>query len=312
MIKRRIAALYEASPEARDALDAAITLYNGTSGDPHSFDLLDTLITAQPYRPAFWRVAAEEINYRRFFDINELAAIRVELPEVFDATHQLILELLANGRATGLRIDHPDGLWDPPRYFRRLQERYMVDAIQSRLTPGDLPASAGSGEQFDAGALDQAVARWLDTRAQSTATNWPLYVLAEKILSEREPLPPDWAVDGTTGYDFLSVVTGLFIDRANQRAFDRLYANFIAGEEPPDLLKFGELVHASKQRIMRSALASEMNSLSHQLARITEKSRRYRDFTLRGITEALREVIACMDVYRTYITGPHAVSERDR
>jgi len=312
VIKRRIAALYEASPEAREALDAAIALYNGTVGDPRSFDLLDALITAQPYRPAFWRVAAEEINYRRFFDINELAAIRVELPEVFDATHQLILELLANGHATGLRIDHPDGLWDPPRYFRRLQERYMIDTIQSRLTDGDLPAGACSGEQFDADALEQAVAHWLDTRAQSAATNWPLYVLAEKILSEREPLPPDWAVDGTTGYDFLSVVTGLFINRANQRAFDRLYANFIAGEEPPEQLKFGELVHASKQRIMRSALASEMNSLSHQLARITEKSRRYRDFTLRGITNALREVIACMDVYRTYISGPQAVSERDR
>jgi (1->4)-alpha-D-glucan 1-alpha-D-glucosylmutase len=119
-------------------------------------------------------------------------------------------------------------------------------------------------------------------------------------------------VDGTTGYDFLSAVTGMFVDGANERAFDRLYANFIAGDEPHEQLKFGELVHASKQRIMRGALASEMNSLSHQLARITEKSRRYRDFTLRGITEALREVIACMDVYRTYIGGPQAVSERDR
>jgi len=313
VIKRRIAALYEAGAEARDALDAAIALFNGTVGDPHSFDLLDALITAQPYRPAFWRVAAEEINYRRFFDVNELAAIRVELPEVFMATHQLILQLLAERRVTGLRIDHPDGLWDPPRYFRRLQERYLTDAIQTRLAHGEQrQAGADAAEQVDANALEQAVMDWLEARAQRGATNWPLYVIAEKILSEREPLPPDWAVDGTTGYDFLSAATGLFVDSANERAFDRLYHNFIAGEDWHNQAAFGELVHASKQRIMRSALASEMNSLSHQLARITEKSRRYRDFTLRGITQALREVIACMDVYRTYIAGPQAVSERDR
>ncbi len=312
VIKRRIATLYEASPQARVALDAAIALFNGTVGDPRSFDLLDTLITAQPYRPAFWRVAAEEINYRRFFDINELAAIRVELPEVFAATHQLILQFLADGRVTGLRIDHPDGLWDPPRYFRRLQERYLADAIQSQLARDEQPAGADPAEQFDRGALEQAVTDWLERRARSGATSWPLYVIAEKILSEREPLPPNWAVDGTTGYDFLSAVTGLFVDSANERAFDRLYHNFIAGDDPPDQPTFGELVHASKQRIMRSALASEINSLSHQLARITEKSRRYRDFTLRGINQALREVIACMDVYRTYIAGPQVVSERDR
>ena len=113
IIKRRIAALVQGSPPVRVAIDATLQEFNGTVGESPSFDLLDRLIEAQSYRLAFWRVAGEEINYRRFFDINELAAIRMELPEVFQATHQLILRFLAEGKATGLRVDHPDGLWDP-------------------------------------------------------------------------------------------------------------------------------------------------------------------------------------------------------
>lgn len=134
VIKRRLAALEQASPEVRGAIETTVRTFNGDVRDPSSFDLLDKLIDAQAYRPAFWRVAAEEINYRRFFDINDLAAIRVELPEVFQATHALALRLLAEGKATGLRIDHPDGLWDPPHYFRQLR--------QGSSSPVSLSASA--------------------------------------------------------------------------------------------------------------------------------------------------------------------------
>src|SRR5262245_53237711 len=126
VIKARLAALHAASPEVREALDAAVRAFNGSAGEPRSFDLLDALIERQAYRLAFWRVAGEEINYRRFFDVNELAAIRVELPEVFRATHQLLFRLLAEGKATGLRIDHPDGLRDPAGYFRQLQEQFVA------------------------------------------------------------------------------------------------------------------------------------------------------------------------------------------
>src|SRR5947209_13545675 len=122
VIKRRIAALHLACPEFHAALDATLAEFNGTPGDPASFDLMDQLIDAQAYRPAYWRVAGEEINYRRFFDINDLAAIRVELPEVFKSAHEIAFRLLAEGKATGLRIDHPDGLRDPVRYFHQLQE----------------------------------------------------------------------------------------------------------------------------------------------------------------------------------------------
>src|SRR5205085_1676586 len=126
VVKRRLATLYEQSSDFRRALDTALKRFNGEQGDPRSFDLLDDVLSRQAYRLAFWRVAAEEINYRRFFDINELAAVRMDLPEVFHATHQVLLRLLAQGKASGLRIDHPDGLRDPAAYFRQLQVHYVL------------------------------------------------------------------------------------------------------------------------------------------------------------------------------------------
>ena len=278
VVKRRLNALYTGSDAAREAIDDAVETFNGRVGDPTSFDRLDALIEAQAVRPTFWRVAAEEINYRRFFDVNDLAAIRVELPPVFDATHALVMRWLAEGQVTGLRIDHPDGLWDPPRYFQRLQERYV-----QHVTGKD--------------SLDRADGDGL-----------PLYVVAEKILSRTEPLPEDWAVHGTTGYDFLNQVNGLFVNRRARQAFDRLYAHFV--QRPID---FDRLVHDSKLMIMRTSLVSEINMLSHQLDRIGECNRHYRDFTLGGLTAALREVIASLPVYRVYINAlTGEVPERDR
>ncbi|MBA3608986.1 MAG: malto-oligosyltrehalose synthase, partial [Chthoniobacterales bacterium] len=123
IIKRRLERRCLEAPAVQEAVEKALTIINGTPGDPRSFDALDALLTDQAYRLAFWRVAAEEINYRRFFDINDLAAIRMELPEVFDAAHRLVLELVATGAVTGLRIDHPDGLYFPNEYFEKLQRR---------------------------------------------------------------------------------------------------------------------------------------------------------------------------------------------
>lgn len=282
VIKRRLAALYTAGGEVKATLDAILVDFNGRPGDPHSFDLLGELIDAQVFRLAFWRVAGEEINYRRFFDINDLAAVRVEVPEVFQATHQLVLHLLAEGKVSGLRIDHPDGLWDPPTYFRRLQTSYLKQK-----------------EEQDEGVEDPEI---------TAEGGLPLYVIAEKILSEREPLPPDWAVYGTTGYDFLASVNNVFVDGKNRSAFDRIYAEF-SGRQ----IGLDELTIACKMLIMRDSLASEINALSHQLERIGERNRHYRDFTLNGITGALREVIACLPVYRTYINAlTEEVPDRDR
>src|SRR5215471_12962061 len=119
--KRRLAALCARSAEVRNFLEHNVEILNGTPGQPRSFDALHELIKAQVYRLAQWRVAADDINYRRFFDINDLAAVRTENPAVFNATHRFILELVAQSKVNGLRIDHPDGLYDPAQYFRDLQ-----------------------------------------------------------------------------------------------------------------------------------------------------------------------------------------------
>jgi (1->4)-alpha-D-glucan 1-alpha-D-glucosylmutase len=296
VIKRRLAALCGASYDIQAAVDASVRLFNGTTGDRSSFDLLDVLIERQAYRLAFWRVAAEEINYRRFFDINELAAIRMELPEVFQATHQVLFRLLAQGKATGLRIDHPDGLRDPAGYFRQLQEDYVL--ARAELASGCRPEG-----------LARAVAARLAAQPghDHTPAAWPLYIVAEKILVEGEQLPPDWAVDGTTGYDFLNAVNGLFVDSDSREAFDHIYQTFTGAAT-----RYDQRVSSAKRMTMLVAMASEINALAHQLDRIAERNRRCRDFTLNSLTFALREVIACLPVYRTYITGPQAVSLRDR
>ena len=123
IVKRRLERRCQEAPQVQRAIEKALAKINGRPGDPRSFDWLDELLNAQSYRLAFWRVAAEEINYRRFFDVNDLAAIRMELPEVFDAAHQLVVDLVRTGAVTGLRVDHPDGLYLPREYLDALQRR---------------------------------------------------------------------------------------------------------------------------------------------------------------------------------------------
>ncbi len=294
MIKRRLGQLADSAPEFRAMLESELARLNGTAGDPASFDALDELLGEQAYRLSFWRVAAEEINYRRFFDINDLAAIRMEDPEVFCETHRLIFRLVGEGKVTGLRIDHPDGLRDPAQYLRRRQDEVLGVSLYSGA-----PRSPLYGD---------------------TPNTLPLYVVVEKILTQDEQLPESWPVHGTTGYEFLNSVCGLFIDAANRKAFDDLYRRFVGRH-----LDFQELAYQSKRLIMRVSVASEINVLANQLSRLAQRDRRSRDFTLNSLREAVREVIACFPIYRTYIAPPpsppslggmaagHAVaSDRDR
>ena len=243
-------------------------------------------------------MTTEEINYRRFFDINELAAIRVEVPEVFKATHRLVFHVLGQQEATGLRIDHPDGLWDPPAYFRRLQESYLLHCLGAS-------GGASSVSQED---LTKTVGHWLDQQGALPCGEraWPLYVAAEKILSEDEALPTDWAVCGTTGYDFLAEVNRLLTDSSQACQFDRIYGQFTAARAD-----FKKLANSCKKMIRLVAMAGEINALAHLLDRISEKNRRYRDFTLNSLTHGIREVIACLPVYRTYVNLLNGPSQRD-
>jgi (1->4)-alpha-D-glucan 1-alpha-D-glucosylmutase len=286
VIRRRVAALYDACPQVRSEIERAVEEFNGRPDDPRSYDMLDRLLDAQAYRPAFWRVASEEINYRRFFDINDLAAIRVELPEVFEATHALLFRLLGEGKANGLRVDHPDGLYNPGLYFERLQQRYLTEVSgDGASTEADTP-SAAPRARTGAGGSNGA-----------SAEQPPLYVVAEKILTEGEALDPDWAIHGTTGYDFLNSANALFVDSRNARSFDRIYSQFIGRS-----MDFHELENTTKKMIMLVSFASEISSLGLKLDRITQDNRWYRDFTRNSLIFALREIVACLPVYRTYIT----------
>src|SRR5262249_55797252 len=138
VIKRRLATLVDRTPALQEFIDQTLVDFNGSPGQPRSFDLLDGLLNEQSYRLAHWRVASEEINYRRFFDVNQLAALRMEDPEVFEEVHRLAFELIARGAATGLRVDHVDGLFAPEDYLRRLQHR-----AREALAGKDLSAAAG-------------------------------------------------------------------------------------------------------------------------------------------------------------------------
>jgi (1->4)-alpha-D-glucan 1-alpha-D-glucosylmutase len=272
--KRRLDDLIRAAPAIEQAIAASLARINGTPADPASFDDLDRLLDWQSYRLAFWRTAAEEINYRRFFAINELAAIRQEEPAVFDATHELLLRLIEEGAVNGVRVDHPDGLWDPAGYFAQVQ----------RAASHDVADDAAQGE------------------ARS------IYLVVEKILEHGEALPADWAVSGTVGYEFARLTTGLFVDQANRKAFDTIYQRFTGRTG-----KFDDLIYEQKKLIMRVALASEVNVLARALNRLSEQRRTTRDFTLNSLRFALREVIACFPVYRTYVAcDGSGVSDRDR
>ena len=257
VLKRRLATLVE-DPLVAKVIDDELALANGTPGDPRSFDELDSILLEQSYRLAFWRVATEEINYRRFFDVNDLTAIRMEESAVFDATHQLLLKLVAEGRVQGVRLDHTDGLYDPAAYFTKL--RHAIE-------------HAGDESQ-----------------------RREVYVVAEKILTGNEELPRGWAIDGTTGYDFLALASALFVDRGAEKAFTRLYQDLTG-----DARSFAEHARDSKRVEMRSSLSSEIHMLSRRLERIAMLDRHSRDFTLPMLHRAVAETITAFPVYRTYI-----------
>ncbi|MBS0425794.1 MAG: malto-oligosyltrehalose synthase, partial [Proteobacteria bacterium] len=272
MAHARLVELLDGQPAAAPALRAALEAWNR----PRARDALHALLEAQHYRLAFWRVASDEINYRRFFDVNELAALRMELPEVFEATQGLALDLAARGWVDGLRIDHPDGMRDPAEYFERLQDGYAQRVGRPRT-----------------GA---------DTQGRPDR---PLYVVAEKIAAGHEDVPESWAIHGTTGYRFANVANGVLIDTTAEAAFERIWRSFTGIATP-----YEEVVLQCKRAVTSNALASDMTALASMLLRIARADRHTRDHTLNNLRRALAEVVACMSVYRTYVTD--AASAQDR
>jgi (1->4)-alpha-D-glucan 1-alpha-D-glucosylmutase len=260
-LQAELAALVRRSDDVRRAVDAAVARLNGAPGQLATWRALDALIQDQHWRAAHFLVAADDINYRRFFNINELAGLRMELPELFDHAHELVFDLLRDGTLDGLRIDHVDGLLDPKGYLSRLRDRAPR----------------------------------------------PFYLVVEKILARHEVPRDDWPVEGTTGYEFANLVLGLLVDPAGEAAFTRIYVEF-AGTDAD----FDDVVRHCKIRIMRNEMASELNVLARDAARVARQNPRTADFTRNILQRALQQIIACFPVYRTYVDGDAAPTEADR
>ncbi len=284
VVKTRLAELLGTSAEARAVVAAAETAFAGEPGRPSSFDALDALIERQAYRPAFWRVAAHEINYRRFFEINDLAALRMDREDLFVTAHRLLLDLIAEGRVQGIRLDHVDGLWDPAAYFRRLQEDVGAALVRGvtagRVTPypGVSPAAPYGTSPF--------------------GPEQPMYVVVEKILAPHERLRDDWPIAGSTGYEFMNQVLGLFVDPAGEEALDQTYAR-VLGTSPD----FEKTVRSAKRQVMEESLTSEVGVMANRLSRLAKTSRTTRDYSRLALRSALINVIAHFPVYRTYVSA---------
>jgi (1->4)-alpha-D-glucan 1-alpha-D-glucosylmutase len=248
-LKSRLAETVAASGAVRQAIERAVVLVNGTPGIPESFGTLHRILETQSYRLAYWRVAASDINYRRFFDINALAGLRVEDPVVFERSHAMIFRLVREGRIQGLRIDHVDGLADPESYVR---------ALQSAVGPG-------------------------------------FYILVEKILEPGEELRP-WPIAGTTGYEVLNQLDGIFVDSSSADRLESLYRAATAFEG-----RYGVLLREAKAEVLESSFASELEGAVSDLKRLADSDRRTRDYTVYAIHRALVEIVARLPVYRTYL-----------
>ncbi|OPY71673.1 MAG: Maltooligosyl trehalose synthase [Syntrophorhabdus sp. PtaU1.Bin050] len=302
VIKRRLLTLYRENPRIQAFIDENVAFFNGTKGDPNSFDLLDSLLQQQAYRLSYWPVATEEINYRRFFDVNSLAAIRMENPRVFAETNRLLFRLIRDGKVTGLRIDHPDGLYNPTQYFEDLQRSCFTHAMLGYTERLKDEMGLPYGQSYMESEVDK---RYKEMLADNPKAK-PFYIVGEKILTKSERMPEEWPIYSTTGYVFLNSLNGIFVETRNAKAFDRLYSSFARSSSD-----YQDLVYRNKKLIMEVAMASEINTLGHRLNRLSEKSRYTRDLTLNSLTKALVEVIAFFPVYRTYISGVD-VKERDR
>ncbi len=265
--RQQLRAVAEANP---DAMARAVDAFS--TATPDGQRRLHALLERQSYRLAWWRAAADEINWRRFFDINELAGVRVERPEVFEDTHETVLRLYAEGLIDGVRIDHVDGLADPRGYCRKLRRR---------LT------SAGAARP-------------------ARLTNSPAVLWIEKILAPHERLATDWLTDGTTGYDYMDAVSALLHDPRGEAPLTELWTTLTS--RPAD---FAEEARPARRQILRESLFSALYATAAAMHRIARRDLVTRDHTLTAIRRALEEVLVYFPTYRIY-AGPGGISEVDQ
>ena len=265
--QRGIAALAAERPDVAAAIDRAVRRING------DVERLHELLEAQAYRLANWRVAFDEINYRRFFDVNDLAALRMEHAPAFEATHRFVLDLAASAMIDGLRIDHPDGLYNPAQYFADLQ----------------------TGFARRAGLPDDPAGR-------------PLYLVIEKIVAPHEHLARAWPVHGTTGYRFANTSNGLLIDTAARARIDRTWRAF-AGDEATE---FETIAYHARRAMLRGPLAAGLTVLASEALALARSVRATRDHTRSSLQRALEDIAASFPVYRTYVSADGADAQDRR
>ncbi|WP_439851056.1 malto-oligosyltrehalose synthase [Pseudomonas syringae] len=257
--------------QARKAIDQLLAQFD--SSDAEGFQRLHQLLERQHYRLASWRTAGDDINWRRFFDINELGGLRVELPHVFEATHGKIFQLVADGLVDGLRIDHIDGLADPRGYGRKLHRRVMS---LLRLRPAD-----------------------------AQIEHLPIFV--EKILGPDEPLREDWSVDGTTGYEFMNQVSLLQHDPKGKEPLGELWSRL--SERTAD---FDQEVLIARDLVLHGTLAGDFENVAQSLLQVARSDLMSRDLTLGAIRRTLLALVVNFPIYRTYISVCGRSAQDDR
>lgn len=258
-----------------------------------ALDRLHALLERQPYRLAWWRTAAAELNWRRFFEISELVGVRVEDPTVFDDVHALVLSLLARGWIDGVRVDHVDGLADPGAYCRVLRERVDAAAEAGRAAR---VARAKEGPE--------GVAM---SGAGPLARPW---IVVEKILAEQETLPLDWHVDGTTGYDFMNECGAVLHDGTGEAVLDALWERMAAEAGVP--ADYDALTHETRTAMLSYRLSSEYEATCRALHRVASAMPQTRDIPLASLRRATAALLVRLDVYRTYCSDQRPACEAQR
>jgi len=271
---------YARSGAGKEALQRVLGVYAGDA--PQRREHLHRLLERQHFRLAWWRTAADETNWRRFFDISSLIGVRAERPDVFDASHALILRLYAQGLIDGVRIDHVDGLAEPREYCQRLRQRL------EELTP-QRPAEAATPRAMDADAAANA-----GMEAPGTREDAP-YVAVEKILARGEPLREDWMVDGTTGYDFMNDVGALLHDQRGAEPLAAAWAEQ-TGRSP----NFADEALSARRKILAENLSAELDRSARTLHRIARDTLTTRDYAYASLRRVLGELVVQFPVYRIY------------
>ncbi len=273
-LKMTLWQLYQNDSTVHRAIDEGLRILNGNNENLTYSGLLHGLLSRQVYRLTHWKLASSEINYRRFFDINDLVGLRTEDPLVFAARHSSLIQLLQEGKVSGLRVDHIDGLWDPLEYLKRLNS---------------IPLSTDK------------------TTDNQSSEFRNVYTIVEKITCGHERLPPEWEVMGTTGYDFLSASNALFVHPQGYREIEESYRRFVGTNE-----SFADAWYRSKREAIETAFAADLELLAYRLGRIAALVPEGADIPVSELIAGLEEITGCLPVYRTYYHEDATPSEQDK